>query len=238
MRNAALDLDEQALVKKPRPWGWFAAGLIGLGTVALALGYALPLKRAQELLASEHENLARKARELDQALGKTQSSLSKTEQERASLDQRVSAVQDARQALRTRIDVASATTENQLAALKKAKVMEIAAGPTGVDVTILKKALFLPASAKIAPRLAPTLCKAVAPLTTEKDWKVSVSVPIAADEKEPWLTASEQAAAVAAELAGRCNVDASRLEARSYAGAETGSLALHLGPAELPGLEH
>lgn len=239
MKNLAdLDLDEQALIKKSRPWGWFAAGLATLVLLGFALGFAVPLQRAHAVLVSEHETLAKKARELDQALGKASASLAKTESERGGLEQKITRVADARQTLRTSLDAGAATIQRQVAALEKAKVVEVKVAEEHLDVFIQHKALFIPHTAKLAPYLAKSLCKVLAPLSQDKSLELEVTVPLIEGEKEPWKMAGEQAAAIAQELTEQCDAPKERL--RTGVSAEAASQArvsLRFAPKAAPTLE-
>jgi hypothetical protein len=235
---ADLDLDEQALIKKSRPWGWFAAGVATIAFLGFALGYAVPLGRAHAVLVSEHETLAKKARELDQALSRASSSLAKTESERGGLEQKITKVADARQALKSNLEVAAATIERQVSSLTKAKVVQVQVGEEHLDVLIQQKALFIPNSAKVAPYLAKSLCKVLAPLGQDKALELEVTVPLLADEKEPWKTAGEQAAAIAQELSDQCQAPKERL--RTGASADPGAqgrVSLRFAPKAAPALE-
>lgn len=235
---ADLDLDEQALIKKSRPWGWFAAGVATIGLLGFALGYTVPLQRAHALLVGQHEALAQKARELDHALGKATSSLTKTEGERGGLEQKITRLEDARQHLKTTLDAAAATIKQQVSAFEKAKIVQVQATGEQVDVTIQHKALFMPRSAKLAPQLAKALCKMLAPLSQDKALQLDITVPLLEGEKEPWKTASEQGAAIAQELCDRCDAPKERLRAGASADpAAQGRVTLRFAPKSAPTLE-
>lgn len=235
---ADLDLDERALIKTSRPWGWFAAGLVTICLLGFGLGYAVPLRRAHTLLAAEHEALAQKARELDHALGKATTTLSKTESERGGLQAKVSKVAEARQTLKSTIDVAAATVERQVGSLVKAKVVQVTPGEDRLDVLIQHKKLFLPRSANLNPGLTASLCKMLAPLEQDKTLKLEIAVPIDGEEKEPWKVASEQAAAIAQSLADKCSTPSDRMRASALAEASAqGRVTLRFAPAMAPTLE-
>lgn len=239
MKNLAdLDLDEQALIKKSRPWGWFAAGVATIGLLGFALGYAVPLSRAHTVLAAEHERLAQKARELDQALGKATSTLAQTESERGGLQQKVSKVTEARQALKSTLDAAAATIERQVSGLVKGKVVEVKAGEEHLDVLIQPKKLFLPRSSNLNPGLTSSLCKMLAPLDQDKGLELEITVPVVADEKEPWKMAGEQAAAIAQTISDKCSTPAGRLRTGASANASAGDrVSLRFAPTSAPALE-
>jgi len=235
---ADLDLDERALLKKPRPWGWFAAGVATIGFLAFALGYAMPLRRAHTLLATEHEGLAQKARELDHALGKANATLATTESARGGLQQKVTKVTEARQALKATIDSAAATVERQVSGLVKAKVVQVKASDEHMDVLIQPKKLFLPRSANLNPGLTSSLCKMLAPLDQDKGLRLDVTVPVVAEEKEPWKMAGEQAAAIAQTISDKCSTPASRLRTGASADPSSGGqVTLRFAPTALPTLE-
>jgi flagellar motor protein MotB len=234
---ADIDLDEQALIKKSRPWGWFAAGVATIGLLAFGLGYTLPLQRAHALLASEHEALAQKARELDQALGKAQSSLASTESARGGLQQKVTKVTEARQALKSTLEVAAATIERQVAGLVKAKVVQLTPAEEHLDVVIQQKKLFLPRSANLNPGLTSSLCKMLSPLDQDKGLRVEITVPVVAEEKEPWKMAGEQAAAIAQTISDKCSTPAGRLRTGASADAGADRVTLRFEPVLAPSLE-
>jgi len=235
---ADLDLDERALIKKSRPWGWFAAGLVTIGLLGFGLGYALPLSRAHTLLAAEHEALAQKARELDHALSKATGTLSKTESERSGLQAKVSKVAEARQALKSSIEVAAATIERQVGSLVKAKVVQVTPGDDRLDVFIQQKKLFLPSSANLNPGLTASLCKMLAPLEQDKTLKLEIAVPIDSEEKEPWKMASERAAAIAQSLSDKCSTPADRMRASVLSDSSAqGRVTLRFAPSAAPALE-
>src|SRR5262245_23396473 len=71
--------------RKPRPWGWFLSGLLFIAGVTFALSFYVPLKKSFDTLLTEHEKVAKKARELDDALIASRATLDATELKRASL---------------------------------------------------------------------------------------------------------------------------------------------------------
>lgn len=238
MKNLAdLDLDEQALIKKSRPWGWFAAGVAAIALLGFGLGYALPLQRAHALLAQEHEALAKKAQELDHALGKANSTLATTESARGGLQDKVTKVAEARKALKSSLDVAAATVERQIASLIKAKVVQVKAADEHIDLLVQPKKLFLPRSAKLNPGVTGSLCKMLAPLDSDKGLKLDITVPVVADEKEPWKTAGEQAAAIAQTISDKCSTAAGRFRAGASAEAGMTDVVFRFAPVAPPALE-
>src|SRR5688572_611808 len=227
---ADLDLDEQALIKKSRPWGWFAAGVATIVLLGFALGYAVPLRRAHTVLAAEHEALAQKARELDQALGKATSTLATTESERGGLQQKVTKVAEARKALKSTLEQAAATVERQVAGLVKGKVLQVQPAEEHLDVSIQAKKLFLPHSANLNPGLTSSLCKVLAPLEQDKGLRLEITVPVVPDEKEPWKLAGEQAAAIAQTMSDKCSTPAGRLRTGAAADTGTDKVVLRFAP--------
>ncbi len=235
---ADFDVDEQALIKKKRPWGWFAAGLVGVAALTFALGFALPLHRSHAKLKTEHETLAQKAAELDQALIKTKGTLKTTEKERSELDKTITTVQEARAKVSSRLEIASATAERQLKSLIKADLAEISQTTEAVEIALPNRIIFLPRRTRVNPRMRSTLCAAVKSLGQEKDWRLTVTVTLAEGEEDPWTQAGELAGSLTATLVDSCPIEPGRISAKVRQANDNSpsTTVLTLGPTQLPEL--
>lgn len=67
METLTLDLDEQALTRKKRPWGRFVAGIFAALLAGGVVAAYVPLYRAHRALLGEYEPLAKKAQALSLA---------------------------------------------------------------------------------------------------------------------------------------------------------------------------
>lgn len=90
METLTLDLDEQALTRKKRPWGWFAAGILAAVLAGGVGGAYVPLYRAHRTLVGEYEPLAKKAQALSLAFSGLKERWDASEAERARLALEVS----------------------------------------------------------------------------------------------------------------------------------------------------
>lgn len=234
------DPDEQALTRKSRPWGWFAAGAALIGAGALLLGYYLPLQRAHGRLLVEHETLAQKASELDHALQSSQKAMKSTDAERARLRKGVDTFHNAQKSLTGRYEIAAATARGQLSAFIKGKHLAIEVDRLELLFDFADRILYRPRSTALAPRIVGTLCKATESMATQKDWAVTVVAGAPADEKDYWQTASEKASHVADALEKSCKIPAERIFAQArgpVGGEEELRTELRIGPQEKPALD-
>lgn len=235
-----LEADEQALTKKPKPWGWFMAGALCIALGTFAFSYYLPLRQTHLKLVAEFENLAQKSQELDHALrGKTQA-LSDTESARSSLQRFVDAGIDAERALSVKLESSAATANNQLEPFVKAKLLELNAEPDKLLLDFKEALLFRPGTTTTSPQAKGPLCKVAALLSADNSWVVSIQVPVDAQAKEPWPQASEKAAALAELLETTCSNDSTRIRIQlqqKQPKAQDGRIILAVGPANAPQLD-
>lgn len=234
------DPDEQALTKKPRPWGWFAAGAALIGAGALFLGYYVPLQSAHGRLLAEHETLAKKASELDHAFQSSQKAMKSTDADRTRLQKGVDTFHGAQKSLTGRYEVAAATARGQLSAFIKAKHLAIDVDRLELVFDFADRILYRPRNTALAPRIVGTLCKATESMATQKNWVVTVVTGAPADEKDYWQTASEKASNVADALEKSCKIPGDRILAQArgpVAGDEGLRTELRIGPQEKPALE-
>jgi len=210
--QSVTDLELQSLGirrGKPRPWGWFFAGLVALASAGFILSYYLPLKKAHGILVPEHEQLGNKAMELDHALRVTKEKLESTEKQRAAL-QNVKDKQDAAlKASSYKLELVEATLKNVLASYLKVQHATIDREPSRLTITLGKTWVFLPSSVKVSPSGQKLLCAAAKVLASDASVQVALSVPVASDKPtDDWPAAGEQAAAAAAVLQDGCGATA------------------------------
>ncbi len=230
---SGFEMDEAALVKKPKPIGWFAAGLIGIGALGFVAAYYLPLQEAHSTLLEKHEELAKKSSELDQTLKSKTQTLSGTEQRRDALEVFIKSGQEAEAKLKSQLEMAQATADRQLAAYTKGKLARIELKPDALLIAFTERASFSPHSDRLVPQLGGQICKATSSLSQNTQFRVTVEAAVPEDEKDAWKLASQRAAAAAGLLADRCQVKLDNLSAQARlvkAGASADALILHLEP--------
>lgn len=208
-----LDLDEQALLKKPKPVGWFAAGAITIVAGAAFGAYYFPLSGAHSKLVQEHEALAKKSAELDHSLKAERAQLSKTEGGRDALQRFIDAGIATEKERKGRIQTVLATVERELAPFVKGKLLEIQTDAEGIQLMFQERAVFRPGAGGTAPNAQRTLCKAVGGLTGAKDFTVEATARAASDDAKYWDTATERAKNVAEALDKGCSFPAHKVRA-------------------------
>lgn len=234
------DLDEQALTKKRRPWGWFAAGAVLIAAGSLLAGAYLPLHQAHEKLVAEHEKLAQKARELDHALQQSQEKFADTDAKRTRLRKAVDTLRGDEKSLNSRYEIAAATARDQLKSFIKGKHLSVDIQRNDLLFEFTDRILYRRGSTALSPRISGTLCKATESLGSQKDWTATVVAGAPSDEKDYWETASDKAANVASTLEKRCKIPAPRIFATARGpGDGDGKLntELRIGPREKPTLK-
>ena len=221
MQNLSeLDLDERALVRKQRPIGWFAAGLLAIVLLGFFVAYHAPLVSAHDLLVKEHGTLAQKAKELDHALVETRKKLDDIERERGDLKRSADERTSVSGARRARLESAGGTAKKQLEKLVTARIVSVDVGEAAVDVGFDEKKLFLPGSSKVAPPLGKLLCGAVESAAQKGDLSiVARTTPEKAGDAEAWTKASEKAASLAGWLELSCKIPAAAVVAEVSGGA-------------------
>lgn len=208
MQNLSeLDLDERALVRKQRPIGWFAAGLLAIVLLGFFIAYHAPLVSAHDLLVKEHGTLAQKAQELDHALVETRKKLDDIEKERGDLKRSADERTNASGALQARLESAGGTAKKQLEKLVTARIVSVDVSETAVDVGFDEKKLFLPGASKVSPQLGKLLCGAVESAAQKGDLAlVARTTPEKPGDAEAWTKASEKAASLAGWLEVSCKI--------------------------------
>jgi hypothetical protein len=239
--ESLLDADEQALVRKPRPVGWFVAGILLIATVAGTFGYYVPLSAAHQKLVKAHEGLAKKASELDHALKQDRAVLASTEAGRAALQKFVDAGAEAEKESTARIDAVRAIAEDQLKGFTKGKLLEISTERVGLRLAFQEKALFLPRSAVASGGAKAVLCKAVGSIATEKDWLVTAVVRAPENDTKYWETAADKGAALAKILSEGCKFPSDNIVVRAAGSVSSdgkstpaGVTEIYLGPQAPP----
>jgi len=231
---SGFEMDEAALVKKPKPIGWFAAGLIGIGALGFIAAYYLPLDEAHSTLLEKHEALAKKSNELDQTLKSKTQTLSGTEQRRDALEVFIKSGQEAEAKLKSQLEMAQATAERQLAPYTNGKLARVELKPDALVIAFTERASFSPHSDRLVPQLGGQICKATASLSQSTQFQVTVEASVPEDEKDAWKLASGRAAAAAGLLVDRCQVKLENISAQARlvkAGASTDALTLHVEPS-------
>lgn len=231
------DEDEQALMKKPRPVGWFAAGALAIVGLGFAFGFYLPLSSAHEKLLNEHEKLAKKSHELDHALKEKSAALSSAESRRQDLVRFVSEAGDKEKGLRSKLEIGQATVENELKAFIKAKLVESVVTDEGLEVTFAEKVLFRPRTSSVLPQAKGSLCSVADILKQNGDFRIALSVPADADDTKYWETAGERVGSLANLLEGSCQIAADKISSAAVRPSESdqaGKVVVLVGPAELP----
>jgi hypothetical protein len=208
-----LDLDEQALVKKSKPVGWFVAGAIAIAAGTAFAAYYFPLAGAHEKLVQEHEALAKKSAELDHSLKSERAALAQTEGGRDALQRFVDAGIATEKERKGRLQTVLATVERELAPFVKAKLVEIGTDAEGIQLSFQEKAVFRPGAGALAPNAGRTLCKAVAGLTGAKDFTLEATARGASDDAKYWETATERAKNVAELFEKTCSFSSHKLRA-------------------------
>jgi hypothetical protein len=215
LRDSMLDEDEQALLKKPRPIGWFIAGVVTIAAGAFVAGYYMPLSQAHSKLLKKHQGLAQKADELDHSLKKDRSSLAATDTRRAALQKFIDGGAKVEKEASARVEMMAATAQTQLTAFTKAKLLEIEVEPSSLRLSFQDKALFRPRSSVPSGSAKSTLCKAVGGLAAEKDWGLTVVTRAPAGDKKYWETVGKRGAALAKILEERCDVPSHQIRVRT-----------------------
>ncbi len=208
-----MDPDEQALVKKPKPVGWFVAGGVFIVAATAFAAYYFPLSSAHNKLVTEHEALAKKSAELDQALKAERATLEKTEGSRAALQKFVDSGVATEKERKGRLQTVLATVERELAPFVKAKLLEIKSDSEGILLTFDERAMFRPGSSASGPSAKRTLCKAVTGITGAKDFTVEATTRAKSDDSKYWETATERAKNVAEILDKSCSVPGHKIRA-------------------------
>ena len=236
---SGFDMDEAALVKKPKPIGWFAAGLILILALGFVAAYHLPLQEAHATLLEKHEQLAKKSAELDQALKAKVEALKTTTERKDNLERFLKAGQEGESKVKSQIDVAQATAERQLSAYVRAKLARIEPAHEELTIGFSERAVFANHSERIVPQVTSQICKATDSLGQNSDFELTAEVLVAQEEKDAWELAGERAGAVGDLLAGKCKLDPAKVAVRaSLTSSEPDQvLVLHLGPAESPRLK-
>jgi len=234
---SAFDLDEAALVKKPKPLGWFAAGLVAIVALGFAAAYYLPLNEAHSALLEKHEALAKKSNELDQALRARGKDLTTATQRKDELERFLKQGQDAEAKLKSQFEIVKATAERQLAAYVKAKLAHIESAASELTIGFSERAAFAPHTERMIPQVQSQICKAMESVGQGKDFKTIVETRVPEDEKDAWALAAKRVAVAADLLTTRCKVERERVSAQAVlvaAGTTGDALVLRVAPKASP----
>lgn len=233
---ASLDPDEQALVKKPRPIGWFFAILILVAALGFAGGVYLPLSQAHATLLTAHEQLAKKSSELDETLKGETESLKTCDTTRTALTGFVTGGAEKERALTNRISMNSATVENDLQPFIQAKLVTLEPTESEIRVTLAEKLVFRPGGGTVSPQAKRPVCGVAKAVAQEKDWVIRALIRGPSSDKKYWATVGERTGSLAEFLENRCGVDVAQIEsvATKVADAAKGEVRLVVGPREQP----
>lgn len=212
MGSNALDLDELSLIKKRRPWGWFFSGLLLIALGGFALGLYLPLREAHHLLATEHEKLAQKAKELDASLVETRKLLdAESEKVRGfergerDLERTKRLAADESEALRSGI-------ASSLQTLADKKILVVEPTNEGARATLPAEVVFPRGAKAVVPSLTKSLCTLVRPAKERSSLVLAVEVPLTNPLDAGSLTlGTAQLASLAGALGGACRLPADRV---------------------------
>lgn len=216
--TATLDLDAIALIRKPRPWGWFIAGLLAIGASGFVLGYYVPLRSAHHLIAKEHESLAKKSAELNHALVQT-----KAELETAAGKLRTLEVAERERVRRERsradeYEAISGLIQQGAKALVAAKVLTVTSSPAEATASLPMEVAFPHGAKAVAPSLAKSLC-AIGKSAKERpslQLELELAVPGTLDAPMQTLLASQEGS-LTSMMVGACKVPAERLRVTHFA---------------------
>lgn len=207
MKTALDPLEENALVKKPKPIGWFIAGLMGIGFAGFAAAFYLPLTSAHELLVAEHEKLAQKAQELDQTVRSRGSELASASGRKDALESFIATAAEKEKAYRTKSQELDKSVADGMDKLVRAKQVSVESGDDGSRISVSNALLFKPKTSKPLPAALKVAC-AVAYATKGRDAKIRVEIGANAGDKEAFTNAAAQAGAIA-DLLAACKLESS-----------------------------
>jgi hypothetical protein len=210
--SLAVDLDEQALIKRPRPVGWFVAGLVTIAGLGFVLAVYLPLRAAHHQLADAHAGLARKAGELDRDLKASRLALGKAEEARDALRARTDGLDKNDKERGALVERTARALEGDQAKLIAAHLLTVESDASGVNARLPLDKLFVGPSAKLAPAFQKALCSVSAGLGLPGGLELRATVPVLAPaDTKAWTLAAERAAALGEHWTGKCKAEGSRL---------------------------
>lgn len=195
--------------RKPRPWGWFLAGLLGIGGVSFLFSFYVPLKTSYDKLLGEHEALAKKARELDDTLVRTKSTLDATESKRASLQKGVDEKDSAARASSDRLSAVSAAVQKQIGKQIDSGMVKLETTPSEVVLRVDTAKVLAP-TGKVLPFGTKALCAVAGAISKDEGVGLSVSLPVSGDKGDVWGNAGKAAGGVA-EALQKCKVPSDRM---------------------------
>jgi hypothetical protein len=213
--------------RKPRPWGWFLAGLLFIGGGTFVLSFYVPLKGSYGALLSEHEKVAKKARELDDALVASKTAFESTEAKRASLQKAADERTGAESAVGEKASAISAEIEKALGKKRETDRISLATKNGRVIVGFDPSRVFLPVVGKVSPAATKSLCSVGGVVGKDESLALRIVMPVAADAKsDAWADAGKRATGLAEALMQRCKVAGSRLHAEVSASTDASARVL------------
>jgi flagellar motor protein MotB len=203
--------------------------LLGAG-VFVGAAY-LPLRKAQQQLASKYETLAKDASTVKEELKKKQEELQRIDAEREKLAATVAASDEQNKGRSDQLSDVQQKLEAALAKRIEQKLATITVGDGAVVVSIPRRVMYSPNSLKIMRAGSQLRCE-IGRAITPGESKVSLTAYSGSDEVPPelakdyasiWELSAAEAALAAASLTGQCKFSSSRVTA--VARAATAGLA-------------
>ena len=195
--------------RKPRPWGWFLAGLLAIGGASFLLSFYVPLKSSYDKLLGEHEALAKKARELDDNFVRTKSALEATEVKRATLQKGVDEKDSAARASSDRLGAVSAAIQKQIGKQIESGLLKLETKPSEIVLRVDTAKVLAP-TGKVLPFGTKAFCAVAAAAGKDDGLSVSVALPVSGDKGDVWGNAGKAAGGVA-EALQHCKMPSERL---------------------------
>ncbi len=203
--------------RQARPWGWFVAALLAIGGVTFLLSFYVPLKTSYDALLAEHENVAKKARELDDALVATKGAFEATDLKRANLQKLADERAGAESAVGEKVTALAAAVEKALGPKRASDPTSLETKGGRVVVGLDRQRTLLPGG-KVSPAALKPLCAVAGVAGKVDDGTLRVVVPVALQAKATdWADASKGSAALLEALMQRCKLGASRVRAEVLA---------------------
>jgi hypothetical protein len=210
--TATLDLDELSLIRKPRPWGWFVAGLLAIAGAGFVLAYHVPLRSAHRTLASEHEGLARKSAELSHALVETRAGLEVAAGKLHSLEVTERERVRAERSRGDEFEAISGLIQQGAKPLVSAEVLSVTSNSTEAQASLSAESVFPRGAKAVAPSLVKSLCQIVRPVKERTTLQLDVEIAYQGTLDAPGLALlSSQEGSLTSLMIGACKVPAERL---------------------------
>ncbi|HSC86326.1 MAG TPA: hypothetical protein VLC09_03615 [Polyangiaceae bacterium] len=228
--SATLDLDESALVKRPRPTGWYVAALLGLVGAGIVGAFYLPLRSAHSKLVGAHAELAQKTGALDRTLRETRGELEKVRGEKDRLSGSASERERSERDGVAQLERIAGTLKAAQAKAVQAGWLKIETDAQGVRATLPTAKVFVGVTPRLTPAAFGPLCASGESLKLpgEVALRVVLHVATGADAKA-WSLAAERASEISRSLGERCKLDPARTAVVLQPASSDESVELWLG---------